>query len=343
VEKQFHPGPSTTPPASWEELLGASRPGDHVIQLYTDDAFLVRAVTRFLGDGLSRGEAAVLIATPTHAGACAEQFGVTGLDVRSLVDRGQLIVGDAEACLASFMIDRRLDEAALRSVVAPILERARAAGYLKVRLFGEMVDLLWRQDLEATVCLERLWNELITEHRVALLCAYKIDNFDRFAHRTVLPQICPGHSHLIPIDNYDCLDRAVDRAYLDVFGVGGDARSLRSLLASRGPSVPVMPSAQAALFAIRDSFRTLLTPCWTRRGAIMTPWRPRRRGAAERRSPHDGSGFLAGDHRRRSRATCARILPSRPSREPRGLVIRLVYRDPKRGSRPCRDRRSSGT
>jgi hypothetical protein len=243
-----------TPLASWEELLGASRPCDHLIQLYTDDAFLVRAVTRFLGDGLSRGEAAVLIATPGHAGACADQLGVTGLDVRSLVERGQLIVGDAEACLASLMIDGRLDEAALRSVVTPILERVRGAGYRQVRLFGEMVDLLWREDLETTVCLERLWNELITDHRVSLMCAYKIDNFDRHAHRAVLPKICPGHSHLIPVDDYDRLDRAVDRAYLDVFGVGGDARALRNLLAARRPPVPVMPPAQAALLALQGFF-----------------------------------------------------------------------------------------
>jgi len=52
--------------------------------------------------------------------------------------------------------------------------------------------------------------------------------------------------------DYDRLDRAVDRAYTDVFGQEGDAQALRELLvASLGPT-SAMPSAQAALLALRD-------------------------------------------------------------------------------------------
>ena len=35
---------------------------------YSDDAFLANVVADYLGAGLSRGEAAVVIATPPHVG-----------------------------------------------------------------------------------------------------------------------------------------------------------------------------------------------------------------------------------------------------------------------------------
>ena len=51
-------------PPPWQPLLRGAQPCDHIVQLYTDEAFLTRAVTQFIGAGLLAGEAAVIIATP---------------------------------------------------------------------------------------------------------------------------------------------------------------------------------------------------------------------------------------------------------------------------------------
>jgi hypothetical protein len=43
-----------------------------------------------------------------------------------------------------------------------------------VRIFGEMVDLVWKSNLQSTQRLEELWNEVIEAHSVPLLCAYSL-------------------------------------------------------------------------------------------------------------------------------------------------------------------------
>jgi hypothetical protein len=116
-----------------------------------------------------------------------------------------------------------------------------------------MVNLLWERNLPATLELETLWGEVLAERRVSLLCAYRLDNFDARVHRGLLQRISRRHSHLVPVEDYERLDAAVDRAYRDVFGEGAGTTTLRQLLVAQ-PSAAraAMPRAQAALVALRD-------------------------------------------------------------------------------------------
>jgi len=239
-----------TPPPSWESLLRTPHPRDHVVQLYTDDHVLGRAVAHFLGGGLRDGDAAVIIATPAHVRLFTERFTAVGVGVQETVDRGQLVISDAETCLDRFMVDGLPDRAAFLATITPILEGVRAAGYPTIRLFGEMVNLLWDHNLEATVRLEELWNEVLADQGVSLLCAYRIDPFDAHANRGVLHQVSRCHSHLVPVDDYERLDRAVERALGDTFGQ--DASELRRLITTRYPVATSMPASEAALFAVRN-------------------------------------------------------------------------------------------
>jgi hypothetical protein len=237
-------------PPPWQPLLRGAQPCDHIVQLYTDEAFLTRAVTQFIGTGLLAGEAAAIIATPRHISAFELQLG-TMVDVADARVRDQLIVFDAEASLARLMVDGQPDREVFRAFVNAILDRAQAAGNGRVRLFGEMVNLLCDRDPEATAHLESLWNEVIAERRVSLLCAYRLDNFDRHVHRGLLHQISRSHSHVVPVEHYHRLESAVDRAYREIFGAEGDTASLRDLLVAGSAPSPIMPSAQAALIALR--------------------------------------------------------------------------------------------
>jgi len=237
-------------PQPWHPLLRAAQPCDHIVQLYTDDGFLTRAVTEFIGAGLTAGEAAVLIATPAHIRAFDEHLGLT-IDLAAARVADQLIVLDAEASLARLVVEGRPDRGAFLGFVGAVLDRAQAAGNGRVRLFGEMVNLLCDRDPEATAELESLWNEVLAERPASLLCAYRLDNFDRHVHRGLLHQISRSHSHVVPVEHYQRLESAVDRAYREVFGAEGDTASLRDLLVAGAPATPAMPSAQAALLALR--------------------------------------------------------------------------------------------
>lgn len=234
---------------TWESVLDAPGACDHLVQLYTDDAFLARAVAHFVGAGFAAGEAVVIIATPEHLALFGERLP----DTQAALARGQLVFLDADDCLKTFTIDGMPDREAFVATITGVLQRVRATGYPRMRLYGEMVNLLWQRDaLDAAGRLEELWNDLLAVERLPLLCAYRIDNFDRYAHRHALAPIGKAHSHVIPVEHYDRLERAVDRAYADVFGGQGDARTLRELItATLGPT-SAMPSAQAALLALRD-------------------------------------------------------------------------------------------
>jgi hypothetical protein len=237
--------------SSWESLLDAPRPCDHVVQLYRDDAFLLRAVTRFVHTGLEQGEAAVLIAVPRHVAALTERLAAR-LDVPAALARDRLVLLDAETCLARFMVDGRPDRAAFLALVDGVLDRVQAAGHTTTRLFGEMVDLLWESNLPATLQLEALWREVLAARGVSLLCAYQLDNFDHHVHRGLLRRISRCHSHLVPVEDFARLDAAVDRAYRDVFGDRADTGRLRELMAAQARGTAAMPPAQAALVALRD-------------------------------------------------------------------------------------------
>lgn len=240
----------------WQSLYRAPAPCDHVIQLYTDDAFLTRAIGEFIGTGLRQGEGAVVIATPAHAEAVTRALRGR-MDVDGACARTQLVVLDAQATLDRFMVDGQPDAERFFAVASAVLDRVTAAGYPRVRLFGEMVDLLWDHNLPATIALEELWNQVLAARRVSLLCAYQIDNFDRHVHRGVLHQLSRTHSHLVPVEDYDRLERSVDHAYHEVFGPESEAELLRELLGSSVEGGPDMPAAQASLFALRDVRRDL--------------------------------------------------------------------------------------
>ena len=238
-----------SPVTTWQTWLDAPSACDHLVQLYTDDEFLARAVAQFVGAGFAGGEAAVIVATPTHVALFLDRVP----DAAPALARGQLVLLDAEETLERFMVDGLPDQAAFVEIVSGVLTRLRTAGYEKIRLYGEMVNLLWERDaLEPAVRLEELWNERLAAEGVALLCAYRIDNFDHHAHRHALASISRVHSHVIPVDDDARFDHAVDRAYLDVFGEGGDPRLLRDLLVAKFGRRPAMPRAQAALLALRE-------------------------------------------------------------------------------------------
>ena len=231
------------------DVLSQPRPCDHLIQAYTDDAFLGRVVTDYLEAGFTQGEAAVVIATDAHVALFADRLVARGVDVAGALAARQLAFLDAEQTLAKFMVDGRPDRGLFRTVVATALDHVRTGRYRGIRLYGEMVDLLWGTSLDATVSLEQLWNELLADERLSLLCAYRLDPLDRRT-QGVLREVTHCHSHLLPVEDPERFDRAVDRAYTEVFGVTGDAGMLRELMISRGDLKTAMTRAQAAMLAL---------------------------------------------------------------------------------------------
>jgi anti-sigma regulatory factor (Ser/Thr protein kinase) len=73
-----------------------------------------------------------------------------------------------------------------------------------VRVFGEMVALLWDDGaLAAAIELEKLWNDLAQRHSFSLFCAYPEQSVAPTGRRGALHDVCSHHTLVIQGETVD--------------------------------------------------------------------------------------------------------------------------------------------
>jgi hypothetical protein len=134
----------------------------HAVRFYESDRSLAMIVVDFLQGGFDHGEPGIVVATPTQRGAVLRELTSRSIDVVELQRSETLMMLDANDTLATFMIDGKPDEARFMSGMSEVIKRAcKGRRDCTVRIFGQMVDVLWQQDeQEAAIRLEMLWNQL---------------------------------------------------------------------------------------------------------------------------------------------------------------------------------------
>src|SRR5689334_19412312 len=239
---------------TWDGLLASAGPRDHIVQLYQDQQFLNRAVCRFAAGAIANGEGVILVPTPAHWEAFRPRLEAEGVEVKAAQGRGQLTIVDADELLPRFMRDAMPDAPVFLGLAADVIENARGAGrYPKVRWWGEMVNILWEQgNVAASMSLEDQFDRLAHHHEIAIFCSFVMDNFNSEVHSRMLPRLSQNHSHLIPVEDYARLERAVAEALRDTVGPN-DACVLEEQLSSRYSAKFQMPRSQALLLALRES------------------------------------------------------------------------------------------
>jgi hypothetical protein len=240
--------------APWGGLLASAGPRDHIVQLYQDQQFLNRAVCRFAASALANGEGVILVPTAAHWEAFKPRLEAEGVDIDRAKDAGQLTVVDADELLPQFMRDAMPDAPVFLGLAGDVIARARGGGrYPKVRWWGEMVNVLWeRGDVAASMQLEDQFDRLAHEHEIAIFCSFVMDNFDGDVHARMLPRLGQNHSHLIPVEDYARLERAVADALRETVG-SDEARVIEEQLLPKYPSPFQMPRSQALLLALRET------------------------------------------------------------------------------------------
>lgn len=174
-------------------LLSSPQPCGHIVYPYTGESQIVEAVALFTSAGFRKGEAVLLVMTEAHCEPILHRLKLDGFDVDALLASRQLICEPAENLLASFMFDGIIDDLLFKTKIGGVIEEAKSHGR-PVRVFGEMVSLIWQSQQRATERLEELWNQVIQEHSVPLLCAYSLTGVKPDS----LPQsLLACHSHAI--------------------------------------------------------------------------------------------------------------------------------------------------
>jgi MEDS: MEthanogen/methylotroph, DcmR Sensory domain len=216
---------------------------DHLVHLYQEVDGLADAVAEYIGAGLRRGEAAVVIATPQHRAALLGRIACS--------DASLLRILDAEETLAKIMADGMPQWKTFHEVVGGMIAELRLRRPA-VRAYGEMVDVLWqRGEREAAVRLEEYWNELGRLQTFSLLCAYYMDPLDSQAYDGPLECVCKTHTHLVPARDTARFDEAVREASGRILDQPL-AQLLLALAANHRPETR-MPAGQATLFWLKQN------------------------------------------------------------------------------------------
>jgi PAS domain S-box-containing protein len=191
----------------------------HVVQLYTDDRFLIDVLSRFIGGAIAVGDPAVVVATKAHRTELEKRLSAHGLDTAKASRQGRYIVLDATDTLPKVIVNGSVDETRFNDIIGGVLTQARSAtGHNErpIAVFGELVALLWAEGkpLEA-IRVEQLWNGLAKNHSFSLLCAYPITGFRNESHIEPFLKMCGEHSGVIPSESY--------------LGIGSDQERLRTI------------------------------------------------------------------------------------------------------------------
>src|SRR6476661_8516292 len=84
--------------------------GRHVVQLYTDDGFLIDVLSRFIGGALAVGDVAVVVATASHRNELEKRLSGRVMDISKAAAQGRYVTVDANDALGRFMVNGVVDE-----------------------------------------------------------------------------------------------------------------------------------------------------------------------------------------------------------------------------------------
>ncbi len=170
----------------------------HEAMFYSDDQYLLDDLTQFIGDSLSAGNAAIVVATEAHRDGLLLRLQAHGLDIGAAIEQGRYISLDASETLSTFMRDGSPDplrfSTHLGSLIAAAAEAAETEE-ARVVVFGECVHLLWAQgNTEAALEVERLGTHLARIYDVDILCGYCPNCVRGGMENGIFQQISAEHS-----------------------------------------------------------------------------------------------------------------------------------------------------
>jgi hypothetical protein len=173
----------------------------HGVRFYESPRALAGIVSEFLKEGFAGGSAGIVAAEPSVRAAIVAELTRQGIDVGDLEQSKRLLLLDARETMARFMVNGKPNARKFADAMCDAIRHlARSDGASTVRIFGQMVDVLWRDgERDAAIALERQWNQFAHAEVFSLLCGYTMGNFYKDTH---FDDICREHSHLVSADGH---------------------------------------------------------------------------------------------------------------------------------------------
>ena len=174
----------------------AAPPLCHAISFFDSQEQLCEEIGSFVADGLRQGEPALIVTNPDHRRGISSELQARGVDVEETVTRGDLLLVDAEETLAALMTNGIPDSALYHQNVGAAVTQLLRGRPGPVRIFGDMVDLLWKRgEHDAAIRIELLSNQLAMYHPISVICGYSMGHFLKRAPAMQTVQHLHGRVH----------------------------------------------------------------------------------------------------------------------------------------------------
>jgi len=178
--------------------LRAQKNVRHEVEFYADNEGFVDGFARFIKGALKDGNAVIVIATDTHQASLLQRLTADGLNVPAEIEQGSYIPLNVTDTLPNFMVNDSPDPVLFRKFAGDLIREAAKGAkgeHPRVAACGEGVHvLLARGNLEATILLERLWDEIAQHYEVDVLCGYFRSAFANEKSISALERVCAEHT-----------------------------------------------------------------------------------------------------------------------------------------------------
>ena len=170
----------------------------HEVLFYSDDAFLLEELARFIAVALKSGRAAIVVITESHREGLVSRLQARGIDVSASSQQGTYIQLDVNKTFSTFMVNDMPDSTRFFPVVGAVIEAAAKAArqpHHGVVACGEGTSLLRAAGkADAAIRVEQLWDEVGKTFGVDILCGYALSSFHGEEDGHVFQSICAEHS-----------------------------------------------------------------------------------------------------------------------------------------------------
>ena len=170
----------------------------HEVEFYADNTGFVDGFARFIEAALKEGNAVIVVATDSHQASLLQRLAADGLNIPVEIEQGSYIPLNVTDTLPNFMVNESPDPVLFRKLAGDLItEAAKGAKgeHPRVAVCGEAVHtLLVAGDLEATIMLERMWDEIAQHYEVDVLCGYFRSAFANEESISTLERVCAEHT-----------------------------------------------------------------------------------------------------------------------------------------------------
>ncbi len=173
----------------------------HAVKFYEDNQGIVDSIFAFVGEGLRSDGVVAVVATREHIDLLESRLIRSGFQLPRAKLECRFLVYEAEQVRARLMPDgHTVDRGCFNGFLQEVMERSWGGAPRPLRIFGEMVNILWGQrQREAALQLEQLWNEAVRDLGFALLCGYCLDGFASAEDASAFDAVCEHHGQVQPV------------------------------------------------------------------------------------------------------------------------------------------------